>query len=592
MNKVKKIRKLLKANDLAAYIIPSADPHQSEYVADHWASRAWLTGFTGSAGTAVITQKTAGLWTDSRYFIQAEEELKDSDFELFKLKIPHTAQHIQWILENLIENETVGIDGNLFSVAQVRALEKKLKSKKIKLKTEVDFISEVWKNRPELPKNKLFIHALKFAGKSRIEKINEIRAEMKSKNADFHLVSSLDDIAWILNIRGSDVKCNPVVIAHLLMGLDEIILFINAEKINKTDLKILKKDGITIKSYSSIEKKVSKIPKKSKLLFSPHKINYQLYNVLPKSCKKIEQINISTPLKAIKNKTEIRHIRNAMIQDGVALLRLFKWLEENLGKTKITEFTLGEKLKEFRAKNRNYLGESFDAIVGYLQNGAIVHYKAKADSAMEIKKKGILLLDSGGQYLNGTTDITRTIALGRTTKNQRENFTRVLKGNIALATIQFPENTRGFHLEVLARKALWDVGLNYGHGTGHGVGFCLNVHEGPQQIGRSVSTTYQEGLKPGMLTSNEPGIYIENEYGIRIENLILCKKTKKTKFGQFYGFETVSLFPIDKNLIEKELLNQDEINWLNKYQALVYKKLAPKINASEKIWLAGKTEKI
>ncbi|MCK5822752.1 MAG: aminopeptidase P family protein [Bacteroidales bacterium] len=588
---VKKIQELLKKNNLDAYIIPSTDPHQSEYVANHWKAREWASGFTGSAGTLVITKDIAGLWTDSRYFIQAEQQLKNSGIQLFKMKIPHSPCYIDWLKNNLNENAKVGFDGKLFSISLTKMIESSLKEKNITIDYNHDFIKPLWKNRPSIPKNNISIHDIKFAGKTRVEKISQVRSIMNDKNISYHILSSLDDIAWLFNIRGNDIKYNPIVISYALITLDNAYLFIDKD-LDDNIIKLLKKDNITILPYNSINDKINELCKTQNILIYPSKTNTYIYNSIPSSCKIIEDINITTTLKANKNATEVANIKEVMVRDGVALTKFFYWLENNILNETITEISSDKKLEFFRSQQKNFVGLSFGTIAAYNSHGAIVHYEATKKTDVELLKEGIFLIDSGGQYLDGTTDITRTISLGKPTQEEIDNFTLVLKGHINIASLKFPYGTKGYQIDVLARKFLWDNYLNYGHGTGHGVGSFLNVHEGPQGIGTSASSTLNINFEEGMLTSNEPGIYIEGKYGIRIENLILCEKDKDTEFGKFMKFNTVSLCYIDNSLINVDMLTNDEIKWLNDYHKTVFAKISPFLNNQEKEWLQEKTKSL
>ncbi len=587
--KLKDLRSALQKQGLAAYIIPSSDPHQSEYVADHWKSRQWVSGFSGSAGTVVITNDHAGLWTDSRYFIQAEKQLKGSGVELHKLIVPHTPEHLDWMKENLPSGSKVGLDGRLFSVGQVRQLAKHFYDKNIELDTNVDLIGEAWKDRPTLPQNPVFEHELKYAGISREAKLQQVREKMG--NADFHLISTLDDIAWLFNLRGYDVECNPVFYAYAIVGKDAAWLFIETTKVPDNLKEKLNNDGVMIKPYDQVEAFLKNLPEGKTISLDKGTTSNQCYAAI--SQEKIKESgNIVAALKAVKNPMEIGHFRKVMIRDGVALLRLFRWLEKTLDEHPVPEAEVAEKLAGFRKEQEKYYGESFDAIVGYNANGAIVHYKPEYETCASIEKQGILLLDSGGQYLDGTTDITRTIALSQPTEEQKADFTLVLKGHIALDSVKFPKGTTGVQLDTLARMALWQHHLNYGHGTGHGIGFFLNVHEGPHGISPVSSAKTGVAIEPGTVTSNEPGIYKAGKHGIRIENLILCVEDVENEFGKFYKFETLTLFPIDLTLVEKSMLSEDERAWLNRYHEEVFEKMSPLLNQEEKAWLADKCRKI
>ncbi|HFA51241.1 MAG TPA: aminopeptidase P family protein [Bacteroidetes bacterium] len=584
--KLSALRANMKARGIDAYIVPSGDPHQSEYMADHWKSREWISGFTGSAGTVIVTAGHAGLWTDSRYFIQAAEQLKGSGIELHKLKIPHTAQHRDWLKGHLPEGSKIGFDGRVFSVGKVRSLAKFFYGKKFVFDTETDLIGGIWKDRPPLPKEPVFELPVKYAGLNRKAKLKQVRAKMDG--ASHYLISTLDDIAWLFNLRGRDVECNPVFYAYAVVGEKKVWLFTETKKVSGKLKKKLNNDGIIIKPYKSLQGFLQKLPQSASILVDKNSTSNRVFNAIKKERIR-DGKNIVRALKAIKNKKETGHIREVMAKDGAALVKLFRWLESTLEKRPVPECEVAEKLIAFRRAQGNYFGESFPAIVGYQANGAIVHYHAEPATCASIEKKGILLLDSGGQYLDGTTDITRTIALGRPTGEQKKDFTLVLKGHIALAMAKFPAGTTGVQLDTLARMNLWQQQMNYGHGTGHGVGFFLNVHEPPQGISPRSSVA----LQPGMLTSNEPGLYKAGKYGIRTENLVLCAEDgEEGEFGKFLRFETVTLFPIDLSLIAKNMLSKEEKNWLNAYHEEVFEKLSPRLDRAEKAWLKGKCGRV
>ncbi len=580
--KIAALRLAMKSQQLDAYLVPSGDPHQSEYTANHWKSREWISGFSGSAGTAVITNDHAGLWTDSRYFLTADEELKDSEMVLHKQIIPHAPEHIGWLVTNLRSGSVVGLDGTTFSIAQVRALEDAFKEKNIKINHELDLINDIWKDREPLPDNQVFEHELRFAGIGRRDKINLLREQMK---ADYHLISTLDDIAWLLNIRSNDVQCNPVTIAYVIIGQEKTHLFIKQSKLNELLSNTLKSDGVELHAYESVHAFLNELPSGKTIQIHNGSTNISLYNSITPA-QIVSGSNITMSLKAIKNVTELAHIENAMLKDGVALTRLYRWLDKTLDERGVPEVEVAEKLAGFRAAQGDYYGESFGAIVGYKGNGAIVHYSPAPVTCAEIKKEGILLLDSGGQYMDGTTDITRTTVLGTATDEQKRNFTLVLKGHIALSSLQFPHGTKGIQLDAFARQHLWKHGLDYGHGTGHGVGFFLNVHEGPQGFATSITTARGSTiLQPGMFTSNEPGFYKTGEYGIRIENLVVTEVASKTDYGTFLKHRTMTLFPIDTNLIDIDLMEGSEKSWLNEYHKEVFEKLSPRLDAEEVEWM-------
>ena len=589
-DRIKALRATMLKKGLDAYLIPSSDAHQSEYVNAHWKAREWISGFTGSAGIVIITKSHAGLWTDSRYFLQAEEELAHSQMELHKQGVPHAPEHNVWLRDNLVKKSKVGLDDTLFSVRQIQHIKNVLAAKGITVETNHDLISPLWKNRPQLPDNQIFEHKVKFAGKNRKQKLALIRKEMKAQQVVWHLVTTLDDIAWIFNIRSKDIEYNPLAIAYAIIGLKRAFLFINRAKVPDKLVQKFHKENIEIKPYEVISKFLIELPKNEKILINPATLNNALYDLLTSTQIKKGK-TISTHLKAVKNRTEIAHIKKAMEKDGVALLRMKRWLDKELETRTISEYELAMQLAAFRKAQGLYHGESFAAIVGYQGNGAIVHYRPLPDKCAEIKKEGILLLDSGGQYEDGTTDITRTFALSSPTEEQKNHFTLVLKGHIAIARLVFPKETKGIQLDAFARAPLWAHRLTYGHGTGHGVGFFLNVHEPPQGFATNIARGTTP-FAPGMVTSNEPGFYKTNEYGIRIENLILCVEDESNDYGDFLRFEDLTLFPIDKILINKDLLSQAEIDWLNDYHKKVFERLAPLLEKAEVIWLKKQCSKI
>lgn len=588
--KITALRAAMKAAKIDAYIIPSGDPHQSEYVADHWKSKEWVSGFTGSAGTVVVTENHAGLWTDSRYFIQAEEQLKGTKVKLHKLNIPHTPEHREWLKQNLPDGSTIGFDGQLFSVGKVRALAKFFNDKKFVFNSDADLIKDVWKKRTPLPTAPVFEHAVKYAGAGRAKKLKAVRAKMGS--ATHYLISTLDDIAWLFNLRGADVECNPVFYAFAIINQKSAQLFINKSKVPLKLKAKLNKDGVILKPYTSLKATLLKLSKKSSILIDKGTTSNQVFNAIEKERIK-DGTNLVASLKAIKNKKEIAHFREVMVKDGVALVKLYRWLEKTLEKRPVPEIEVAEQLIEFRRAQGNYYGESFHAIVGYKGNGAIVHYRPEAGKCANIENNGMLLLDSGGQYLDGTTDITRTISFGRPTKEQKTDFTLVLKGHISLAMAKFPVGTTGVQLDTLTRMHLWQNHSNYGHGTGHGVGFFNNVHEGPQGFSPVPNTPRANvTIEPGMITTNEPGIYRADKYGIRTENLMLCVEDGESDFGKFLRFDTITLFPIDINLIAKNILTKEEKAWLNNYHEEVYERLSVHLNSAEKKWLKEKCGRV
>jgi len=581
------LRSVMKKNDLAAYIVPSSDPHQSEYVAPYWEARIWLSGFTGSAGILVVTMDHAGLWTDSRYFIQAETQLKETPITLHRQGPARGPEHLEWLGEHLPKGAKVGIDGMLFSLSQNRTLVKILHQHKLELEIQHDLLPDIWSDRPTLPTEAIFAIEKKYTGMSRAEKLTQIRAKMDTKKVSHYLLSALDEIAWTFNLRGRDVAFNPVFIAYAVIENTNAFLFVDPKKISPELTTILKDEGILIKSYEAITDYLSSLSPDQTLLIDKATTSIGLYQHLDTESVK-EGTSIVRHLKGIKNQVEIKNIRQAMRYDGVALTRLYRWLEKNLvSDNPVTEAELADQLADFRSQQPGYYGESFPAIVGYQANGAIVHYRPEHGQSATIKAEGLLLLDSGGQYHSGTTDITRTTALGPVTADQRLHYTLVLKGHIGVAILHYPEGTKGYQIDTLARQALWNAHLDYGHGTGHGVGFFLNVHEGPQSISSSAGRG-SVPLSSGMLTSNEPGFYRSGEYGIRIENLVLTTEAGDSDFGTFLKFDTVSLFPIDLTLVEIELLAPAEMQWLNEYHKLVFDELSPLLEAAEVEWLKDK----
>jgi Xaa-Pro aminopeptidase len=571
------------------YIIPSTDPHLGEYVPDHWRIIEWLTGFTGSSATVIVTSTFAGLWTDSRYYLQAESQLRNSGFVLMNSPSSHLRDFTDWLTESVKPESNIGFDGRTISISLFRKFEKELKEKSVSFAIDCDLISEVWIDRPSMPISVAFDHTIEFCGRSREDKIGEVRNLMKNQNADYHLITAPDDIMWLLNIRGNDLTYSPLLTCLALVNQYQIILFADERQVPLRLAMEFDKLNIVMLPYEEIGGMLSALSYHSSILLSPTTTSVFLYNSIRKRSKIIECISIPTRLKSVKNSIEAANIRNVMVKDGVALTKFFYWLEQGIGSKQITELTVSEKLNQLRSEQANYLGPSFSTIAAWNEHGSLPHYSATIASDALIEADGILLVDSGGQYLDGTTDITRTIVIGQSTEQQKRDFTNVLKGTINLAMAKFPHGTKGYQLDILARKALWDQGLNYGHGTGHGVGFCLNVHEGPQNISPGSGAGKDAVIEAGMLISDEPAVYREGEYGIRIENLILCIEDEKTEFGKFLKFDTVSLCYIDKSLIDKSLLNKKEAEWLNSYHALVFEKLSPHLTEAENIWLKGKT---
>ena len=582
------LRMTFRPNNIKAFIIPSTDPHLSEYVAPYWMSREWISGFTGSAGTAVILMDKAGLWTDSRYFLQAEKELEGSGITLYKEMLPETPSITKFLCQNLKPGESVSIDGKMFSVQQVEQMKEDLAPYQLQVNLFGDPLKNIWKDRPSMPDAPAFIYDVKYAGKSCGEKVAAIRTELKKKGIFALFLSSLDEIAWTLNLRGSDVHCNPVIVSYLLVTQDEVVYFISPEKITQEVNEYLQEQQVSLRKYDEAESFLNSFTGEN-ILIDPKKTNYAIYSAINPACKVVRGESPVTLLKAIRNEQEIAGIHHAMQRDGVALVKFLKWLEASVLSGKETELSVARKLHKFRAAQPLYMGESFDTIAGYKEHGAIVHYSATEESDVTLQSKGFLLLDSGAQYLDGTTDITRTIALGELTEEEKTDYTLILKGHIALAMAKFPAGTRGAQLDVLARMPIWSHGMNFLHGTGHGVGHFLSVHEGPQSIRMNENPIV---LQPGMVTSNEPGVYKAGSHGIRTENLTLVCKDKEGMFGEYFKFETITLCPICKKGIIKEMLTAEEVKWFNDYHQTVYYKLSPSLNEVEKKWLLEATKAI
>jgi len=584
INRISLLRAAMKQKGISACIIPGTDPHASEYIAEYWKERQWISGFDGSAGTAVVTLTSAGLWTDSRYFLHAAEQLEGTGIELMKQGLPETLEILPWLANQLKPGEKVGVNSQMFSLNGYATMKTELKMNELDL-VSIDLPALVWTDRPAIPLNPFFVYDIQFSGKSTVDKLELVRAEMKKAYADVFVISALDDIAWLFNIRGNDVDYNPVVIAYALVKNEKATLCIAPEKLTPETSDYLQSQGVTVAPYLAIYDLLKEIVPSKAVLVDGGKLNQALFESIPKGCAIRNTMSPAFKLKGVKNEVEMTGVRNAMARDGVALTRFFIWLEEGLKSGNLSELSVSDKLRKFRSEQEHFVGESFGTIAGYAAHGAIVHYSATPESDAKLKAENIFLLDSGGQYLDGTTDITRTVALGTPSAQQKTDNTLVLKGHISLAKAIFPVGTRGSQLDILARKAMWDLGLNYGHGTGHGVGHFLCVHEGPQSIRMDENPTV---LQPGMMISNEPGMYRTNEYGIRIENLVHVIPAMKTEYGQFLKFETITLFPIDQHLINFDLLTNSEIDWLNEYHQRVYATIAPKLNEYEREWLSKK----
>ena len=587
------LREVMRREHLSAFIFPSTDPHQSEYVADHWKGREWISGFNGSAGTAVVTLTSAALWTDSRYFIAAEEQLKGTEFQLMKLKIEGAPTIAEWIGRECGPGAEIGVDGMVNSANSVKELIGDLRKQGgITVRTNLDPLKLIWRDRPAIPENQVEIYPLQYAGEAAHDKIARIRQGLREKHADGMLMSALDDIAWTLNLRGSDVHCNPVFVSYLLLSSKDVTLYINKVKLQPEVLAYLKAEGVGVASYEDVKKGLKDYFEYN-ILLDPDEVNYTLYKSVTREI--VEEESPVKRMKTVKNETEIAGFRSAMLKDGIAMVKFLKNLEfyaeqsgkaerriENLEGEPLTEIGVDEMLTAFRAEQPLFRGISFDTIAGYQAHGAIVHYEATPETDATLMPEGLLLLDSGGQYLDGTTDITRTIAFGPLTEEQKRVYTLVLKGHIQIELCKFPSGSSGTQIDILARKDMWREGLNYLHGTGHGVGTYLNVHEGPHQFRMEWKPA---PLVAGMTITDEPGIYLADKFGVRIENTLLITPYKETEFGKFLQFESLTLCPIDKKPIMKEMLLKEEVDWLDAYHQRVFDMLSPHLSEDEKKWL-------
>ena len=598
------LREVMRREHLAACIFPSTDPHQSEYVADHWKGREWISGFDGSAGTAVVTLNSAALWTDSRYFLAAEEQLKGTEYQLMKLKIEGTPTIAEWLGREIMQNRhpyedwsEVAIDGKCSSVNEVKDLIADLRKENgITLRTNFAPLKQIWRDRPVIPENPVEIYPLQYAGEGTGEKIARIRKALREKHADGMLMAALDDIAWTLNLRGTDVHCNPVFVSYLLISSKTVTLYINKVKLSSEVLAYLKAEDIKVEDYEQVENGLKRHFEYN-ILLDPDEVNYRLYEVVKSKGRqndlpKTEIVEEESPvkrMKTVKNEREIAGFRSAMLKDGIAMVKFLRWLKPAVEAGGQTEISVDEKLTALRAEQPLFRGLSFDTIAGYQAHGAIVHYEATPETDIPLKPEGLLLLDSGAQYLDGTTDITRTIALGPVTEEMKKVYTLVLKGHIQIELCKFPSGVSGTQIDILAREAMWREGLNYLHGTGHGVGTYLNVHEGPHQFRMEWKPA---PLVAGMTITDEPGVYLAGKFGVRIENTLLVTPYKETEFGKFLQFESLTLCPIDKTPIVKEMLLQEEIDWLNAYHQRVFDTLSPHLSPDENEWLRKACEAV
>jgi Xaa-Pro aminopeptidase len=596
-SRIQAVREAMKLHGFSALVVPSSDPHLSEYLPDHWKGREFFSGFTGSVGTLVVTGDFAGVWVDSRYWTQAEGQLAGTGIELMKLSGVGATAHVDWLATHLKRGDVVAVDGNVLGLAAARHLQSALAARGIEFVTDHDLLNDVWTERPALPTAQVFEHVAPFAPTTRAAKLAAVRAEMKALGATHHFVSTLDDIAWLTNLRGADVQYNPVFLAHLLLDAAQATLFVGEGKVSPGLKERLAADGVAVAPYAKAAAALAGLPSGATLLIDPRRITHGLRQSVARDVSVIESINPSTLAKSRKTETEAHHIRAAMEQDGAALAEFFAWFEAALGHETITELTIDEHITTTRARRPGYVCPSFSTIAGFNANGALPHYRATEDSHATICMRGtvgdgLLLIDSGGQYEYGTTDITRVVPVGRTTPEQRRDFTLVLKGMIALSRAKFPRGTKSPLLDTLARGPIWAEFADYGHGTGHGVGYFLNVHEGPHGITPHLSPEPQTAMEPGMVTSNEPGLYRPGKWGVRIENLVLNVPAVTTEFGEFLQFETLTLCPIDTRLVERSMMTADELMWLDSYHAEVLRRVGPHVSGDALAWLEARTQPI
>ncbi len=588
------LQKAMKKHGIDAYIVPTDDNHQSEYVGEYFKARAYLTGFTGSAGTAVVTGDEAALWTDGRYFIQAGKQLKDTGIKLQKMGEPGTPTIEQYLKEHLPEGGTLGFNGSVISLDSGKSYEKLVEKKDGKLFYEKDLVDEIWEDRPPLSKEPAFYLKEKYSGESSESKISRIREKMEEYGANAHLIGALDDICWMLNIRGNDVKYSPLVLCYAYLTMDEVHLYIDESKLNEEIMDSFGPLNLMIHPYDAVYEDMKSIEDNTKILIDPNKTNFALYKSLPEEVTKIEQPNPAILMKAMKNDTEIKNIKEAHVKDGVAWTRFMYWLKHNIGKTEITEISASDKLEAFREEQTDYLWPSFAPISGYGENAAIVHYSATEESNTTMEPKGLYLSDTGSNFLQGSTDITRTVVLGPITDEEREHFTITMKSHINLAMANFLHGTAGYALDVLARKPFWDRNLNFNHGTGHGIGYLLNIHEGPAGFRYKIIPGKGENapLELGMVITNEPGIYIEGSHGVRLENEMIVREGEKNEYGTFYYFEPCTYVPFDLDGIDSSLLTEEEKKYLNNYHDMVYDIIAPHLPKEEADWLKEYTKNI
>jgi Xaa-Pro aminopeptidase len=589
--RLEKVREALARHQLAALLVPSSDPHLSEYVPERWQGRVWLSGFDGSMGTLVVGLERAALFADSRYWVQAQAQIEGTGVELVKVPTGSATHHIDWMVANLKRGDTVAVDGQVLALAAVRQLRPSFDAAGLHLRTDLDLLAEVWPDRPMLPQATVYEHKAPHAPMARAAKLAGLREAMARHGATHHLVSTVDDIAWITNLRGADVDYNPVFLGHLLVARTRATLFVAPGKVDADLVAALAADGMAVADYAGAPAALAALPADAVLLLDPKRVTFGLRQAVPAGVKVVEAINPSTLAKSRKSDAEAAFVREAMAEDGAALCEFYAWFEQALRGERITELTIDDRITAARSRRAGYVGPSFSTIAGFNANGAMPHYRATPEHHAAIEGDGLLLIDSGGQYLGGTTDITRVWPIGTITAEHRRDFTLVLKGTIALSRARFPRGTPGPMLDTIARAPLWAHGLEYGHGTGHGVGYFLNVHEGPQSISKATPDATM-AMEPGMITSVEPGLYREGRWGVRIENLVLAVPAVSTEFGEFLEFETLTMCPIDTRCIERGLLADDEVQWLNAYHATVRERLSPLVTGDARAWLEARTEPI
>ncbi|KVP70935.1 aminopeptidase P family protein [Burkholderia ubonensis] len=587
------LRGAMARENMAAYLVPSADPHLSEYLPERWQARRWLSGFTGSVGTLVVTADFAGLWVDSRYWVQADAELAGSGVQLMKMTGgQQSAPHVDWLAQNVPSGATVGVDGAVLGMAAARALSAALSARGIALRTDLDLLDAIWPERPGLPDDAVFEHAAPQADTTRASKLADVRRAMRAQGAQWHFVSTLDDLAWLFNLRGADVSFNPVFVAHALIGAERATLFVAGGKVSPALAASLAQDGVDVRAYDAALAALAALPDGATLLIDPRRVTYGTLEAVPAGVKLIEAVNPSTFAKSRKTSAEIEHVRVTMEHDGAALAEFFAWFEQAVNRDTITELTIDERLTAARARRPGYVSRSFATIAGFNANGAMPHYRATPESHATIAGDGLLLIDSGGQYVSGTTDITRVVPVGMVGDLQRRDFTIVLKSMMALSRARFPRGIRSPMLDAIARAPMWAAGLDYGHGTGHGVGYFLNVHEGPQVISHYAPAEPYTAMEEGMITSIEPGLYRPGKWGVRIENLVVNRAAGQTEFGDFLAFETLTLCPIDSRCVLVEMLHEEERAWLNAYHATVRERVGRHVSGDAKAWLEARTQPI